>query len=143
MGTFFLVLAIVLGGLLALAVLAFVLGVLRLRRIRSDHDHLLSEVGALHTSQANLFGQASLGKHQVRGLGTLALTDTEVVFVQLVPRRVLRIPRDSITSTSATRTFLGKTIGRDVLVVTWETDGLGDAAAFDTPEIADWRELLA
>ena len=124
------------------AVLALV-GASRLRRVRKAHQALVDAVGSTELSgQANLFGQASAGKAQIRGLGTLLLTEAEVVFLQLMPSRALRISRESVTSARVTRHFLGKTQGRDLLVVTWEVNGMGDAAAFDTPDIDAWRSRL-
>lgn len=120
-----------------------IVGASRLRGMRKAYRTRVEAVGAVELSgQANFFGQASEGTAQVRGLGTLLLTDAEVVFVQLMPARELRVNRSSITSCRVTRHFLGKTQGRDLLVVMWETNGMGDAAAFDTPNISDWTSRI-
>lgn len=140
LGIIGLVLAIVVG---FFAVLVLV-GASRLRKLRRANQARIAAVGEAElTAQANFFGQASQGKTQVRGLGTMLLTQTELVFVQLMPARELRVSRDSITSTRVTRHFLGKTQGRDLLVVMWEVNGMGDAAAFDTPDVSDWIARLS
>ena len=139
LGIIGLVLAVVVG----LFAILVIVGAARLRGMRKAYQSRVDAVGAPELSgQANFFGQASEGKAQVRGLGTLLLTDAEVAFVQLMPARELRIDRSSITSCRVTRHFLGKTQGRDLLVVVWETNGMGDAAAFDTPNISDWTSRL-
>lgn len=139
LGIIGLVVAIIVG---FFAILVIV-GASRLRRMRNAYRARVEAVGPTELSgQANFFGQASEGKTQVRGLGTLLLTETEVVFVQLMPARELWVLRSSITSCRVTRHFLGKTQGRDLLVVMWDANGMGDAAAFDTANISDWISRL-
>lgn len=138
------IIGLVFAAIAAIFALVVLLGVAKLRRMRNAFTERVTAAGEAEMSgQANFFGQASAGKTQVRGLGTLVLTPTELVFVQLMPTRELRVSRDSITSTGATRHFLGKTQGRDLLVVTWEVNGMGDAAAFDTANIDGWRVKLS
>ena len=60
-----------------------------------------------------------------------------------MPERDILIPRSDITSTRATRHFLGKTAERDLLLVTWDTNGLSDAIALATPDVGAWRDRLA
>ncbi|WP_344771106.1 hypothetical protein [Aeromicrobium panaciterrae] len=121
-----------------------IVGAFRLRRMRSAYKEQFEQFGEVELSgQANFFGQASSGKNQVRGIGTLLLTQTELVFLQLVPVREARIPRSAITTTRTTRHFLGKTQGRDLLVVMWNANGIDDAAAFDVADIESWRTKLS
>jgi len=138
------ILALVIGAIVAVFAVLVLVGAYRLRRMRKAYAAHVAAAGEAELSgQANFFGQASAGKTQVRGVGTLVLTETELVFVQLMPERELRVSRESITSTGVTRHFLGKTQGRDLLVVTWDVNGMGDAAAFDTPNIDTWRTKLS
>ena len=140
LGTIALVFAVVVG-FIAIMVLV---GASRLRGMRKANQARIDSAGEAElTAQANFFGQASAGKSQIRGLGTLVLTETELVFFQLVPAREARIPRSAITTTRTTRHFLGKTQGRDLLVVMWDVNGMGDAAAFDTPDTAAWTSRLS
>lgn len=137
------IIGLVLAAVVGIFAILVIVGTSRLRGMRKAYRTRVEAVGAVELSgQANFFGQASEGKAQVRGLGTLLLADSDVVFVQLMPARELRISRDSITSCRVTRHFLGKTQGRDLLVVMWESNGMGDAAAFDTPNISDWTSRL-
>lgn len=134
---------IVVAGLL-LGLLAFALvGLLRVRSLRTRHRERLATVAPTHSEPASLLGVASEGRLQTRGMGTLALGDTHLLFVQLLPERDVLVPRDAITSTRSTRHFLGKTTGADLLLVTWDVDGLTDAAAFSVPDVDAWRDRLA
>jgi hypothetical protein len=134
---------IVVVGLL-LGFLAFALvGLLRVRSVRARHRGRLATIEPRHSEPASLFGLASEGRLQSRGVGTLAVGDTHLLFAQLLPERDVLVPRDAITSTRTTRHFLGKTTGADLLLVTWDVDGLGDAAAFSVPDVEAWRDRLA
>ena len=134
---------IVLAGLLLGVVALVAVAVLRFRSMRSRHRARVAAVRPHHSEPASLVGLASEGRLQARGVGTLALGDDELIFVQLVPEREILVPREAITSTRATRHFLGKTTGNDLLVVTWDVQGLTDAAAFAIPDVGAWRDRLA
>lgn len=129
------VLAVALVGVAALRI--------KVRSVRARHRRRIAAVDPEHTAPANLIGVASEGTPQVRGLGTLVLGATHVVFVQLVPERDITVPREAITSARATRHFLGKTTESDLLVVTWDVQGMGDAMALAVPDVDAWRDRLA
>ncbi len=107
-------------------------------RARARIDDRLAGLDVVRRSKANFYGLASAGAGQVRGLGVLALTPDELVFVQLVPDREVRVPRAAITSVRTERSYLGKTQGRDLLVVTWPDD----EAAWDVPDVGAWSAEL-
>jgi hypothetical protein len=134
---------IVVVGLLLGAVAFALVGLLRVRSLRTRHRERVATVEPQHSEPASLLGVASEGRLQTRGVGTLALGDTHLLFAQLLPERDVLVPRDAITSTRATRHFLGKTTGADLLLVTWDVDGLSDAAAFSVPDVGAWRDRLA
>ena len=108
------------------------------QRVSARVEERLEGFDVLRRSKANLYGVASEGGGQVRGLGMLALTPDELVFVQFVPDRQIRIRRDRITAAAVGRTFLGKTSGRDLLMVTWGED----VAAWDVPDVTSWQSAL-
>lgn len=131
-------------GVLALAVIALVAtGVLRALAMRRRHRARLAAAGAALTGPASLFGRASERRDQRPGPGTLGLGPDMLIFVQLVPERELQIPREAITSVSSDRHFMGRTAARELLVVTWDDNGMGDAAAFAVDDVAGWRERLS
>lgn len=86
--------------------------------------------------RANCFGVASAGVSQIRGNGTLALTGQELVFVQAVPQRTIRITRSAIIGVRTQRSFLGKSKGMDLLVVSYATPAEPSAVASGEDEAA-------
>lgn len=132
-------------GLLVIA--AFVALALMIRRgagaARSRIDSALAELDVQRQGKANFYGVASKGPSQVRGLGTLALTPDELVFLQLVPANEVRVPRSAIQTVEVAKSFLGKTQGRDLLVISWTADGVDEQVAFDVPDLEAWRQDLA
>jgi len=103
----------------------------------------VSQLDVERLAGVNFYGVASRGAGQVRGNGTLVLTPDELVFFQLMPAREIRVPRAAVTGTEVARSFLGKTQGRDLLVVSWSVDGVHDKAAFLLRELDAWRTALA
>ena len=98
----------------------------------------------LRTTAATSLGLTSLGVGQLRGTGTLILTDGEVAFAQWRPDRLVRIPRPAIVEVDTTRTHLGKTMSRDLLRIRWgnaETD-VEDTIAFFVRDLDPWLDDL-
>lgn len=113
---------------------------------RARIDAAVGELEVLRREKANFYGVASKGAGQVRGLGTLVLTPDELVFLQLVPAAEVRVPRAAVTRTEVAQSFLGKTQGRDLLVIEWSTadePATTDRVAFDVPDLAAWRLALS
>ena len=135
------VIVVIAGLLLGLVAFALV-GLLRVRGLRTRHRARLATVQPRHSEPATLVGIASEGRASGRTVGTLAVGDSHLLFAQLVPERDLLVPRDAVTSARATRHFLGRTADAEVLVVTWDVDGLSDAAAFGVPDVGDWVARL-
>ncbi len=137
------ILGIVLLGLVLGVVSVVLIGILRIRRMRSSHRARLARLDPVHSSAAALFGLASDGARQARGVGTLAASTSQLVFVQLVPDREVVVEREHITSVQRSRQFMGSTASRDLVVVTWETNGVGDAVALTTDDLEVWLDLLS
>lgn len=137
------ILGIVLLGLVLGVVSVVLVGILRIRRMRSSHRARLARLDPVHSSAAALFGLASDGARQARGVGTLAASTSQLVFVQLVPDREVVVEREHITSVQRSRQFMGSTASRDLVVVTWETNGVGDAVALTTDDLEVWLDLLS
>ncbi len=98
----------------------------------------------LREDDANSFGVESAGPWQVRGNGTLALTEDELLFAQWVPNRLLRIQRDAIVQVTTARSHLGKTMGRVLLKLVWSTDlGTQDSIALWVKDLDGWLEALS
>jgi GNAT superfamily N-acetyltransferase len=106
-----------------------------LRRRAARH---FASVDVLREDDANTFGVESRSAFQVRGNGTLVLTADELLFAQWVPDRLVRIPRAQITEVTTTRSWLGKTIGRQLLLVRWTAAADGDAIALWVKDLDGW-----
>lgn len=139
MGTLLTVLALV-AGLVLLVVLA---GLVRVLLLRRAHRARVAGYRPEVVEQAGLFAVASDRRTQVRGVGSLVLGAEHLAFVPLVAGRDVEVRRDAITSATLARTFMGRSAGAELLVVTWEEHGQGDAAAFRVGDPAGWRSRLA
>ena len=136
MSTTILILVIVAPLLVSAAIAASIV-----RGGRRRAEARLAEVpGAVRrTTAATSVGLTSLGPGQLRGTGTLVLTDAEVAFAQWRPDHLVRIDRAAIAEVDTTRTHLGKTMKTDLLRIRWN-----DAAAGDEDTLALFvRELDA
>ncbi|MEO6597587.1 MAG: hypothetical protein ABIP94_22820, partial [Planctomycetota bacterium] len=92
---------------------------------------------------ANFFGLQSKGAGQMRGNGALVLTARELRFYQVAPEQELRINLDDIERTSTVRSHLGKTIGVDLLWVSFSVAGRADSVAWYVADPAAWQQLIA
>ena len=92
--------------------------------------------------KANSFGRESKGMLQIRGNGGLVLTAKELHFYQLKPEADLRIPLNSITGMSITKSHLGKSKGVDMLKVEFTVDDKTDSIAWALQEPNAWKAKL-
>jgi len=132
---------------LVLGILGFVLLTLAVvmipvrRRARRGEDELTRELGAglRRIDTVNSLGLESLGRAQVRGNGTLALSIDELRFRQWIPQRDIRVPLANVTDAGTKRWWLGKTVGRRLLCVRWRNeDGSEDAMAWQVRDLEGW-----
>jgi hypothetical protein len=80
---------------------------------------------------AMFFGQESKGVTQLRGNGTLLLTERELYFRKWVPMTEYVIPLRSITAIETPKGHLGKTYGKPLLKVSYQRDdGQPDSIAW-------------
>ena len=85
---------------------------------------------------ASWFGRQSQGMAQIRGNGVLVLTRDTLWFRRLAPELEITIPLESIREVSTPRSFLGKSIFRQLLRVDFVTSqGHSDAAAWYVREL--------
>jgi hypothetical protein len=91
---------------------------------------------------ANCFGRESLGRTQARGNGLLALFDDELVFLQWVPKRDIRIRLDRIITVDEVSGFLGKTVARALLRVAWRDPEGRDIAVWSVRDLGAWRAAI-
>src|SRR5688500_13064995 len=115
-----------------------------IRRLRSSAEAEVLAGGRVRMmdASANLAGVMSRGVTQLRGNGCLAAYEDELVFVQWVPRRTLRIPRSAITGVGRVRVFLGKTKGKPMLEVLWAGEDGSDSAGWWVSDLEAWEKEL-
>ncbi|MFH1093530.1 MAG: hypothetical protein V1739_05165 [Candidatus Omnitrophota bacterium] len=95
------------------------------------------------TSNANFFGQESLGAAKVRGNGVLVLAEGVLYFEMWVPGRELSIPFSSITGVETPKVFLGKTKGKALLKVCFKNQsGNADSAAWLLNNLTHWQSAI-
>lgn len=92
---------------------------------------------------ANFFGQESAGVTQLRGNGSLVLTDTELYFERLWPRREYRIPLAAIEAIETPVSYLRKTNFQPLLKVIFHNEaGQLDSMAWLVPDVESLRQTL-
>ena len=134
---------IVIGIVVVALVVAVVVAVRRgAGSARARIEESLASLDVRRKDKADFYGVASRGEGQVRSLGTLALTPDELVFLQFVPESEVRVPLKAITHVEIARSFLDKTVTRDLMVVTWKSGEDDDRVAFDVPDMDAWRSEL-
>lgn len=111
------------------------------RRVREARAALeTDEIIAIH-KMANFVGRKSRFVAQVRGNGVLALTDRQLAFFMLLPKKEFRVPLERIQRIDHPLWFCGKSVGRELLVVHYlDEEGAEDAVGFRVPEPRCWGE---
>jgi hypothetical protein len=136
------VFAVVVPGFIV-AVVVFVKSALR--RAEQQLDAALGgQPVQLRDSMANCFGLASLGRVQVRGNGSLALTRDTLGFQYALSKKPpLLIPRSAIQKVESTRSHLGKRVGRPLLTVHFlDAAGNADVVAWLVRDLDRWSAEL-
>lgn len=135
-----------------LPVVAGVLGIFLILKFISKaiKRNLLSEIKQRYSGteilkvdlNANLFGFKSKGVKQIRGNGALILFKKEIRFIMAVPRKEFVIPVDKHFNADLTKSFLHKTIFKDLIKFEFVLNGKSDECAFAivSPEI--WLEEI-
>ncbi len=92
---------------------------------------------------ANCFGQETVGLAQVRGNGTLVLTEEGLFFKMWMPQKTIMIDMAEITGLEIVKSHLGKTKFCPLLKVSFTNqEGVQDSVAWLVPDPNDWsREI--
>jgi len=92
---------------------------------------------------ANFFGQESAGLKQIRGNGTLVLTDKALYFALWKPKREYNILLNEIIGIEKTKSHLKKTKGIMMLKVIFIKDkGEQDSIAWIVDKLDDWISII-
>ncbi len=139
------VIAIVVGAVV-LFVAIFAIALRAVARAAKEHEAAARREfpnAALVDSGALFFGQESRGAAQLRGNGTLVLTDAEMVFKQWVVDREFRVPLGWIVAIEKPRSFLGKSQFVELLCVKYRDDaGKDDAMAWRVRDLSGWIQAI-
>lgn len=135
---------------IAVAAVAMVLGLRALaRRVTRLRQEGRAEATAscggqvvLIDDTAAYFGRTSGGVEQRRGNGSLALSDEALVFVQWVPRSVLRIARQDVLAVDHTDEHRGRRLARPLLRVRFGDAGGEDTAAWLVRDLDRWLAAI-
>jgi hypothetical protein len=139
------ILLLVVGGVLVLLAMLFLFFRAISQALRRQADEVRQRYpdAKLVAPGANFFGQQSLGVRQIRGNGTLVLTDTELFFQKFKPRKDFHIPLPSISAIETPKSHLGKTAGRPLLKVVYRKEsGAEDAIAWYVPNLDEVIQQL-
>jgi hypothetical protein len=94
-------------------------------------------------ASALFFGQQSRGATQMRGNGTLVVTDSDVIFQQWVTNREFRIPLSAIQSIENPSKFLGKWQGVPLLQINFLNEsGQSDAMAWRLRDLSGVQRVI-
>jgi hypothetical protein len=133
--------ALIVAAFLAFAVIAFLVQ-RKAGAAKTRIDDGLAALDVQRQDKAHLIGLQSGEERQSKAIGALALSPDELVFLQLVPEREVRIPRAAVSSAEVGREFLGRTHPRDLLIVTWGEGDDADVAGFEVSDAAGWTTEL-
>ena len=140
---------LIFGGTLAIVIVTLTIVTVAVRRMAVSgagtvDDHFAGKTILLNIPNANFFGQQSLGVTQVRGNGSLAVTEDELYFVRWVPRKEFVVPLRHIQSVEIAKGFLGKRqLGRLLVKVNFMNDaGEPDAMAWHVADAEGVKSRL-
>ena len=112
-------------------------------RSEIERDVLRGRPAKRLDERAQFFGLQSKGATQMRGLGTLVLTEEELAFVLWMPHQTIRIPLPDIVVVDEATSHLGKTVFTPLLRVRWRTAGVEETVAWRVADPAGWTADLA
>ena len=93
--------------------------------------------------RASFFGQESRKGAQMRGNGTLILTDSDLIFEMWIPNKQFSIPLQSIQAIENPTWFLGKSRFTPLLKVVYINDqGATDSMAWQVADLNGWMRLI-
>jgi hypothetical protein len=138
-----LIVLIVIVAILAIAGLAF--GPMLRKRGDASIARCKEALGAdnirLIEPKANGFGTEPTTAGGLRGMGCLALSDTDLMFVTVAPQKEFRIARSAITSVSTSADDLTG-VQKAMIMVTYQADGSEVTASWRLSDLVEWLTAL-
>ena len=138
--------ALVLIGILIFVFMIVILSVARKLQAKRTTEALKKFAGKKVLgvkSNANFFGQESLGYAQLRGNGVLVITEDELYFEMWYPKKEFHIPLSSILSIETPKSYLGRTRFHPLLKVIFQNErGEKDSMACLVKNVHGCKEKL-
>ena len=139
-------------GIVVLGVVVVVLAAVMMVTVilRGMKESLEAQIGSHYEPEdilmkdltANSFGLESAGVWQVRGNGGLVLTAECLHFFMYLPKREFRVPLDSITELTLTKSHLGRATIYDLLKVRFSVDDSSDSIAWYLADPNAWKSRI-
>lgn len=92
--------------------------------------------------KANGFGTEPAEAGGLKGMGCLAVSDTDLMFVTWAPQHEFRVARSAITAIATEATDLSTTQKAMVMVTYTAEDGSSVVARWRLPELVQWLTVL-
>jgi hypothetical protein len=108
-----------------------------LKRIKIKTSDIL-----IMDKNSNFFGLQSLGIKQLRGNCVLILTKNHLHSYFILPRYDIKIPLKNIENISLTKSFLGKSIFKNLIKVDFKKGDKTDSAAWFVHDTDSWIKIL-
>jgi len=136
------IILLVLGIVLLVFVVLFIVFKLLIRAMKKRRQVFLESPmfknAILVDSMANFFGTLSAGRMQVRGTGLLALTRDGLAFKMYAGSREVNIAYRDINAVTIVKSFLGKTVFRDLIQITYKTPSGEETSAWYVKDLNAW-----
>jgi len=136
------VLIIVLVLLVLTAIRKFIFNWLQRKMLTKVENHFAGRHIVMMALNAGFFGRKSRGGKQVRGNGALVLTETELWFCQALPEKEITISVSQIKSIELRRSFLGRSIFRQLLYVEFYHRGRDESIAWYVNDPEKWKMAI-
>ena len=136
------VLIIILVLLILTAIRKLVFGWLQRKMLAKVEKKFAGRYIVMMALNANFFGQKSRGGRQIRGNGTLVLTETELWFGLALPDREISIPVNQIKTVDYKRSFLGRSVFRRLLYVEFYYQGRDESIAWYVNDPEKWKMAI-
>lgn len=139
--TWIIIVSIAGGLVLLLLAVGFVMGRVD-RRLKGMVAARFARPDMIQASGANLFGQRSRTAGGIKGTGALVLSRDRLWYGLVVPKREIEIPITSIRSVTTPKSFMDRTIFRELLCVRFSGPDGEDEIAWAVQAPEKWRQAI-
>ncbi|MBD3195566.1 MAG: hypothetical protein GF317_10950 [Candidatus Lokiarchaeota archaeon] len=114
------------------------------KKIKRAHERFSKEEIILACDDANYFGMESRGVREVRGNGTLILTEEIIFFLKWVPEDIIEIPLNKIQDITTPKSHMHRSAFLKLLKVSFlNQEGNQDSVAWFVRDLDKWTKALS